>query len=243
LDNIRMFDWGDVPTWLSTVSSLLALIFAAVAVILARRTFDIESRRDQATALDRRAQNARERQSLATLVSAWWGTSTSSVGATEAGAFVRNGSGSPAYHAYLTVHAPVGAAEPETVKVRLPVIPPSDVADFHLVPGESAATTSVRASDRQVSLTFTDAAGVRWWRDRHGLLHELPSELMIWGTDRMEALLATFASDFQAMYGVRSRRRGPGSRAGAPNHDPVTNPCGGVVTPGAFASARLPEGG
>jgi hypothetical protein len=66
-----VLDWGDVPTWLSAASSLLALAFAAVAVFLARRTFDIESRRDQVTADERRMQHARERRSLASSVSAW----------------------------------------------------------------------------------------------------------------------------------------------------------------------------
>jgi arabinogalactan oligomer / maltooligosaccharide transport system substrate-binding protein len=132
-----VLDWGDLPTWLSTVSSLLALAFAAVAVVIARRTFDIESRRDQATADERRAQHARERQTLAASVSAWWGESTDPAAGTRSGALVRNGSGSPVYHAYLTVHPSVGAVDQGPLKVRLPVIPPAEEAILHPVVGHS----------------------------------------------------------------------------------------------------------
>ncbi|WP_030442575.1 sugar ABC transporter substrate-binding protein [Actinoplanes subtropicus] len=172
-------DWGDLPTWLSAVAALSALAFAAVAVVVARRSLRIESRRDQvAVEASRRAQ--------AILVSAW---------CDELGLRVRNASHSPVYQARLTV---VDLAEPEAAPlhhVRADVLPPGAEATSHpaAVPG---------TAEPRVLVTFTDAAGVRWHRDAYGRLRELESRLTIAGAERMEAVHQHFSADLAARYGI-----------------------------------------
>lgn len=190
VDALGRIDWGDVPTWLSTVTSLLALTFAALAVVVARRTFRIESERDRVTALARDADEARARQLQASAVSAWWGQRSPDG---RWGLFVRNASQTPVYQSHLTI---VEDAEPDlSTRVRLAVVVPSDTPTFHPGPGD--------AGDRRVAMTFTDAAGVRWLRDRYGRLTELAPRLTVWGAERMESVLEQFVTDFHAEYGVQ----------------------------------------
>ncbi|WP_406119525.1 hypothetical protein [Streptomyces sp. NBC_00989] len=44
--------WGDMPGRLSALGSVFALGFAAVAVVVTRRTYQIESERDYGVAFD-----------------------------------------------------------------------------------------------------------------------------------------------------------------------------------------------
>ena len=59
--------WSDVPSWLQGFGSILALGFAAVAVVVTRRTYQIESDRDQANAEARAVQEAFARRAQASL--------------------------------------------------------------------------------------------------------------------------------------------------------------------------------
>src|SRR5262249_2666315 len=120
--------------------------------------------------------------------SAWWG---SPPGPGEWGVYLRNASETPVYQSHVTITDP---AEPnEVTRIRFGVVPPADQPVFHPV---------LPAADRRVIVTFTDAAGVRWSRDAYGRLTELQPRLTIWGAERTEAVLAKFADDFLAAYGV-----------------------------------------
>jgi Bacterial extracellular solute-binding protein len=176
-----------VPTWLSAVAALIALMFAAIAAVAARRTYLIESDRDRVNAQARLVQDAYLRRSQAALVSTWWSQR-------DGGAYVRNASDSPVYQAYLTVH---DDAPGTTVKLDLPVIPPSGQPEMYPVQVREASLTS-----RRVSLTFTDASGVRWERDRYGRLTETDPSLLICAHPDVAGVLSSFAADMQAAYGV-----------------------------------------
>jgi arabinogalactan oligomer/maltooligosaccharide transport system substrate-binding protein len=191
---VAAVDWGDVPTWFASGSSLLALLFAAAAVIAARRTFRIELERDQVNAAARAAQDAYFRRGQASRVSTWWGTTDSG----SWGAFVRNASDAPVYQAHLTVVN--RRDDTRTAKLDLAVIPPASHPVCHTVPIQA---TAEELDDLRVTLTFTDATGVRWMRDEYGRLTEFGNELRVWFHGRIGSVLEQFASDFRRAYGVR----------------------------------------
>lgn len=185
--------WGDIPGWLSAFGSVFALVFAAVAVVVTRRMYQIESERDRVNAKARRVQESFVRRAQAALVSAWWGESRDG----RWGAFVRNASETPVYQAYLTVmdlddHS-------DGIKVHYLVVPPSDDALFCPIDHDRAEQ---RAAARRVKLSFTDAAGVRWLRNQYGRLTELQPNLCIKTDSVRAAVLAQFEDDFLATYGV-----------------------------------------
>jgi maltose-binding protein MalE len=182
-------DWSDVPSWVSAVSALFALVFAAAALVVSRRNFLIESARDRVDEAARREQESFARRAQAARVSAWWETDRTG----RVGVFVRNASNAPVYQAHLTVLSLDGRSP--TAKIHNQVLPPGDEARFFPVP--AGAGDSLR-----VQLCFTDAAGVRWMRSPYGRLTELGSTLRI-KTDQMRADTFTqFGEDFLATYGV-----------------------------------------
>lgn len=91
--------WGDIPGWLSALGSAFALRFAAVAVVVTRRTYQIDSERDRVDAEAREIQRSFSLRSQAGLVSARWDQSQDG----QWSAFVRNTSEIPICEAYLTV--------------------------------------------------------------------------------------------------------------------------------------------
>jgi hypothetical protein len=50
----RSLDWGDFPTWVLAITTVLAVIAAAGATVMAYRLYKVESARDLAAAEDRR---------------------------------------------------------------------------------------------------------------------------------------------------------------------------------------------
>jgi maltose-binding protein MalE len=185
--------WSDVPSWLQGAGSIFALGFAAVAVVVTRRTYQIESERDRVNEAARDAQRSFTRRAQAALVSAWWGTAADG----RWGAFVRNASETPIYQTCLTVLTADDRSD--HTKVSLPLVPPSDEALF--CPIDQIVPTSDATSYR-VKLTFTDATGIRWLRNQYGRLTELQSKLRIRADQATSGVLAEFQEDFLATYGV-----------------------------------------
>jgi arabinogalactan oligomer / maltooligosaccharide transport system substrate-binding protein len=184
--------WGDVPTWAAALAAVSALVFAAVAAVYARRTYQIESQRDRvAEAILVRSQSAQ--------ISAWWGSSTTSKGW---GVFLRNGSEAPVFQVHATVLGPDDRAE--ILQAHLPVLPPGPAPLFHLL--ETAVEhdeSTLTISARRVRVTFTDEAGERWMRDQHGRLSRFEAGLIVVATDPLRAaVLQQFADEFHAAYGV-----------------------------------------
>ncbi|WNV87202.1 extracellular solute-binding protein [Umezawaea sp. Da 62-37] len=185
--------WGEFPDWISAFGSVFALVFAASAVVVTRRTYRIESDRDHVNAALRERQQELMRQGQATAVSAWWGESEDG----NWGAFVRNASGAPVYQVFLTVLDSDDRSD--GAKFHFLVVPPSDKAVFCPAAQRwSAGRTSVH----RVKLCFTDVTGVRWQRNQYGRISELEPALHV-KSDSVRALaVARFKDDFQATYGV-----------------------------------------
>ncbi|AVZ71842.1 hypothetical protein SLUN_06200 [Streptomyces lunaelactis] len=185
--------WGDVPGWVSALGSVFALGFGAVAVVVTRRTYQIESDRDRVNAEAREVQESFARRAQAGLVSAWWGQSSEG----QWGAFVRNTSEIPVYQAYLTV---LGLDDhSDNIKVHYLVLPPSDGALFCPI---GSGQPAQGATARRVKLSFTDTAGVRWLRNQYGSLTELQPNLLIAADPLRAGVLAQFEADFLATYGA-----------------------------------------
>lgn len=89
--------WGDVPTWVSAAGTVMALIFAAVAAVMAKRVYTIESRRDQQNEIDRRERDEQKRAEQASRVSAWYAAEKAESGELTWGAVIRNASELPVY--------------------------------------------------------------------------------------------------------------------------------------------------
>ncbi|GAA2616717.1 extracellular solute-binding protein [Actinomadura fulvescens] len=192
-------DWGNVPAWLSAVGTLFALLFAAVAVVVSRRTYQIESDRDRVNEEARRAAAEFDHRAQAALVSAWWGENDRDG---RLGAFVRNASNAPVYQAYLTVMERDG--DSEGVKLHAHVLPPGEHPRFFPVDPAmiSGGRTPGHQSAYRVRLCFTDAAGVRWMRNQFGQLTKLGPSLRIMADQLRADTFSQFDEDFQATYGV-----------------------------------------
>lgn len=186
-------EWGDVPGWVSALGSVFALGFAAVAVVVTRRSYWMEFKRDKADAETRIGQRSFARRAQGVLVSAWWGSSQDG----RWGAFVRNTSQLPIYQVYLTVLDPDDHSD--IAKVHYLVVPPSDDAVFWQLRNEPPTE---RSPSRRVKLSFTDSAGVRWHRNQYGGLAELQPSLHVKAGPPRANVLAQFEADFLATYGV-----------------------------------------
>jgi len=202
-------NWGDVPSWFSATVTLAALVFAVVAVVVARRTFRLESGRDVDTARERAEHQAFVRRAQAALVSAWWarneGHHTRHGGHSWA-VYLRNASDTPVYKAALTI---VGMGQHAKKKaIELAVVPPTQAPTAHAVeiPGATADgeqdASGHPLSEYRVSLRFTDATGLRWLRDQYGVLSALEPNLLIWTSPEGAAVVEPFTAEFLATYGV-----------------------------------------
>ncbi|MBB5918099.1 maltose-binding protein MalE [Nocardia transvalensis] len=182
------------PDWMQGVGSLLALVFASVAVVVARRTYGIESERDRVNAERREKQDLFERRSQAARISAWWGRSPEG----EPGVFVRNASEAPVYQLYATILPAERRYEDDGTKVQNLVVPPAPEPIFLPTPDPIARPAAVR----RVMVTFTDASGVRWQRNQYGRLRELQPHVTVLADDVRAAALSNFREDFRDTYGV-----------------------------------------
>src|SRR5215813_10236072 len=65
-------NFGDVPTWISAITSLFALVGAGIAAWQAFRIYRLESERDRRAQAAQEDRDRHSRRSQASLVSAWW---------------------------------------------------------------------------------------------------------------------------------------------------------------------------
>lgn len=195
-------DLSNLPDWVSAVATVTALLFAAIAAIAARNVYRIESARDQVVADLRARQDALERRDQAALVSAWWGHSLEAGEPAQPamGVFVRNASETPVFDARLSV---LDVNDPNvSERFELAVVPPATEPVFHPRP-----LSTPSPADFRVEVTFSDAKGLRWIRDKQGRLHELGPKVLIWGDKLRITALRRFFSDFLASHGVEVEAR------------------------------------
>ncbi|MEU7855218.1 hypothetical protein [Nonomuraea sp. NPDC049141] len=170
-------DWGDIPTW-------CAAVLALVAGWVAYRLFKIESGRDE---------KAREeaRRAQAVKVAAWFADSPDGGEEFVPGALIRNASDLPIYNVH--VRHTCSYADGEFEEIDRILNPPAEDDPFGvgvhpdargpdvsiIPPGECHVPLDAQhlqvfhlphVDDWQVEVTFDDASGQTWSRDRHGIL-------------------------------------------------------------------------
>lgn len=157
-------NWGDVPTW-------LAVIAAVVAGIIAFCVYRIESERD-------RHARGEVRRGQADRVAGWYGILDGS--SERAGLCLRNGSDLPVYALRMWLEYVLIRSDGTRQLNRSDAIDEIDVIPPNSTQFTDAPEAAVRdilrdMGDAQclVTLEFRDAAGVRWRRDRDGVLTEL----------------------------------------------------------------------
>lgn len=195
-------DWGDVPGWVSAVTTVFAFAGAAYAAYTGFQILKMETRRDE-------SESHRGKRSQASLVSAWWGKGPKGTAEEHRwGVYVRNSSNGPVYQAHFDVEG--GGSELKSPSYGVPVLPSDDDECFFPfgapASGPDAALNhqSTALADCQVSVSFTDSSGVRWRRDHYGRLDEQSQkELTIWAAPEAGDVLREFAADSLARYDVR----------------------------------------
>lgn len=171
-----VIDWGDVPTWISAITTALALIAAFTVVT-------IELRRDKA----RRVAEERGRQ--ADGVTAWYENRPGEVGIRGGPtwsvprwvAVVQNDSPLPIYNVLVTFYVMDSSGKLLTMFVspRLLLVkpgeelvdPPSNLSDS-LTENDGDGDGDRKGQQTQVgvSITFRDTAGIKWVRHHDGRL-------------------------------------------------------------------------
>jgi arabinogalactan oligomer/maltooligosaccharide transport system substrate-binding protein len=197
-------NWGDVPSWITTVGGLFALIFAATAALAARRIYLIESQRDTVNAAERMQEAEARRRTQAALVSAWCGSRPVDNKSLEWGIFIRNASETPVHQARVSV---VKEHDPDTRSdFGIVVLPPTAEPAFYPNDIWSAILQDkFPATNFRVEMSFTDSAGVRWLRDGEGRLNEVLPELTVWADDQRTDVLDDFSDEFLRQHGVSVR--------------------------------------
>jgi len=195
-------DGAVLPLWLSAISAILTLVFAATLVALALRGQRALVRRlDLVEDLTRREAEQRVR-SQAQRVTAWAvserETYESLLRRGIVGAAVRNASESPVYDVELLYSDPPAAW---TAVRHVGMVPPSAEADVHAGfdvehthgapdPARVNSDGSIRlapSAEMSVEIRFTDGRGTRWSRDAAGALTELPAGTPLLFTPATEA--------------------------------------------------------
>lgn len=153
--------WGNAPNAVEALATVIAAVGAIKAAQFTGRTLRIEQNRDA-------ERHAEQLRAQAELVSVWlhdrpyttpcrWFT-------------LRNASRQPVHNVAVTVY-------------RDPVDGPSHVRDFEVLPPNEDRQDSLPDEpiwqvgkigvDQRISMEFTDERGVRWLRDRDGILRRI----------------------------------------------------------------------
>jgi hypothetical protein len=201
--NPGRIDWGDVPTWVGAITTILAFAAAVVAAKIARDLYRVESKRDQraeddraAAAEDRRlaAEDRRraeedrlariesERRAQADKIAAWFTLAqTDEFEQGVPGAFVRNASDLPVFDIMPDfVKAYMGEPSPNAMNTfcgGINVLPPHETKFVELDVSDDNefhdAGEHLKDSMYMVEIEFRDAAGIRWRRNADGSLTEV----------------------------------------------------------------------
>lgn len=173
--SVHAVDWGDVPTWLSAVTTLGALFAAGWVVVIEL------GRERRAERLLEEQRDAAARSEQANLVAAWsdWDRERPCI-------LIRNGSALPIYNVRVELTHHSQPTRPYEVQVILPpgdhrAVYPADIVGYDALGDvtDSSMTWSIR-------LNFYDAAGRSWMRDELGRL-QLTGRVVPLGADGADA--------------------------------------------------------
>lgn len=157
---LRNIDWGDVPTWIGAIGTVLAVLAAIYAGLQAKRVYLIERERDHRADEDRR-------RTQAVAISGWVTESGGHSAASEWPILeIMNASTLPVYDVVATVTGSDGI--PLISEKFYSIAPASSPLQRPLVLHERATG----AVPLLVSLTFRDASGLIWCRDSRGVISE-----------------------------------------------------------------------
>jgi hypothetical protein len=177
--------WGNVPTWVIAVTTLLAFVAAAFAGIVTYELLRIESRRDTVAAEELRQREEAQRRTQASRVAAWYGRWSSVVKGpgmaadprewTRWGAIISNASGLPVYNVRVSFCVAVDPSgglkwrQGERYLGALRLVPPGEE---HVEMPDHLRAEEADGSEQTwlVAIEFTDASGGRWLRDPRGRL-------------------------------------------------------------------------
>ncbi len=160
--NLAQVDWGSVPDWFAGIGAVLALLFAAIAVRVARNTFIQQSKELEEARLERR-------QRQASRIAGWvLNDGYSKV------VHVRNSSDLPVFG--LTIWWAIQRGElPHTWwhAQRTMVLAPGDI-EIALDDAGQSSIPPVQipkdTAEMMVAFTFRDAGGHHWTRSIFGEL-------------------------------------------------------------------------
>lgn len=170
--NPQDVDLGDLPTWLSALSAMAALVAALWAGRAAWRVVSVERERDE----ERRRLDARAQ---ADLIAAWPALVLSDPANQDSplkwGVAVRNASPLPVHQVHVA-HVPISSGQGEKTVV-FELVAPGDflIAGHEMYRRPDAQVprpfpAELRGRWYVIELRFTDMSGRRWHRDRHGNL-------------------------------------------------------------------------
>jgi hypothetical protein len=178
--------WGNVPTWVLAVTTLLAFVAAAFAALATYELLCIESRRDAAAVDKVRQREDEQRRAQAGRVAAWYGRWSSVVkgpGMTadhrewlRSGAIISNASDLPIYNVRVSLCVAVDPSagltwrQGERFAGALRLVPPGE--EHVEMPDHLRAEAEASGNQQTwlVAIEFTDALGTRWLRDPRGRL-------------------------------------------------------------------------
>lgn len=166
------WEWGDVPTWIQAVATVLAVIAASIAAVFTRRMLQVENSRD----LQQKV--ARERMQ-AELIAIWVEPTTSQTATYPTPRLVdlhyANLSKLPVYDAIILLSN--GKVTERIPLHTLPPTPESITREAYLdVLLKAALQRGMRryhpivVRKLDIRIIFSDAAGNRWARHKHGPL-------------------------------------------------------------------------
>lgn len=191
----------DITTMLGLVSTLAAVLAVAGAFyagLQAAKVRTIESNRDALSAEELLRRDESQRRLQASRISAWYLDRAPTLGPELRGVYAFNGSESPVYNVNLTLFDVMrGSRATASIPVLAPTREGNLVWQPELPPRSEDASVGV-----QIQVTFTDAEGIRWQRNRHGQLKQLPNHLEVACGVEMSAALTACAEDFRLGYGV-----------------------------------------
>ncbi|WP_433609572.1 hypothetical protein ACQP2P_38695 [Dactylosporangium sp. CA-139114] len=176
----KAVELGDLPTWISAMTTLFTASFAVVAARAARNLFLVESRRDAAIAEERA-------QSQAALVCAWTGWNPPLHHVPQStkpnhGVYLLNASKLPVYDVRLDLYRDVRVNQADEVfpptkmfGYLIGTLGPSQEAQFHPLPRDVFEHDEVdfyAGGDFGVAMVFRDASNRSWARDVDGRLSQ-----------------------------------------------------------------------
>jgi hypothetical protein len=196
----HQLNWGDFPTWVVAITTLLAFLAAAFGGLVAYELFKVETERDlkaaeersfaaadrQRTENERAAQLDAERRAQASKVTAWFHRFTIDrpmpprgvVREDTWGAAIRNASDLPILDVqvfFYWVYDPADGGPWSTDQrhaslERIRVIPPGQTQDHELPYSVRRREHVCNTQVYLVGIEFTDANGRRWFRNERAAL-------------------------------------------------------------------------